>query len=191
MIRKLRVPFLLFGGTLLLLLGIHALNSIKPYITSIEPTVGKPGQTLTIRGWGFGEERIRITIGGVTASASAYEEWSPTRIRVRIPNDTPSGLVYVFNRNGKSNPILFTNLEEIPVPAQEMKELGFPKITSIEPEKGAVGDLVTIYGRNFGANRGNGIVYFSWAGNSATVQPKDKMSLYLAASDVDLDYEGW
>jgi len=34
-------------------------------------------------------------------------------------------------------------------------------------------------------------VYFSWAGNSATVQPKDKMSLYLAASEVDLDYEGW
>ena len=191
MIRKLRVPFLLFGGTFLLLLGIHALNSIKPHITSLEPTVGKPGQILTIRGWGFGEERIRITIGGVIPSASDYEEWSPTRIRVRIPPDTPSGLVYVFNRNGKSNPILFTNLEEIPVPAQEMKELGFPKITSIEPEKGAVGDLVTIYGRNFGASRGNGVVYFSWPGNSGTIQPKDKMSLYLAASEVDLDYEGW
>lgn len=191
MIRKPSVPFLLFGGTLLLLLGIHTLSSLRPHVTSIEPNVGVPGQTLTIRGWGFGEDRSRITIGGVTPPSSAYEEWSPSRIRVRIPPDTPSGLVYVFNKNGKSNPVLFTNVEEIPVPAQEVKELGFPKITSIEPEKGAVGELVTIYGRNFGLSRGNGLVYFSWAGNTTTMQPKDKMSLYLAASEVDLDYEGW
>ncbi|MCX7786561.1 MAG: IPT/TIG domain-containing protein [Spirochaetes bacterium] len=191
MIRKPSIPFLLFGGSLLLLLAIHTFSSIKPYISSIEPNVGVPGQTLTIRGWGFGNERIRITIGGVIPSAAQYEEWSPTRIRVRIPPETPSGLVYVFNKNGKSNPVLFTNVEEIPIPAEEAKDLGFPKIISIEPEKGAVGDLVTIYGRNFGVSRGNGLVYFSWAGNSATLQPKDKMSLYLAASEVDLDYEGW
>ncbi len=191
MIRKPTVPFLLFGGILLLLLSIHTISSIKPHITSLEPSVGVPGQTLTIRGWGFGDERIRITMGGVLPPSSSYEEWSPTRIRVRIPPDTPSGLVYVFNKNGKSNPVLFTNAEEIPVPAQEVKDLGFPKITSIEPEKGAVGDVVTIYGRNFGVSRGNGIVYFSWTGNTASLQPKDKMSLYLAASEVDLDYEGW
>ncbi|GAB4371640.1 MAG: transglutaminase domain-containing protein [Spirochaetales bacterium] len=189
--RKTIIPFLLFGGTLLLLFGIHMGNSIRPHIRSIEPLVGLPGQSLTIRGWGFGNERVRITIGGVVPASSEYEEWTPTRIRVRIPPETPSGLVYVFNRNGKSNPVLFTNRKEIPLPAQKVQELSFPKIISIEPEKAKVGDLIVINGRNFGASRGNGTVYFSWAGNSAVTLPKDKMSLFLPASEVDMDYEGW
>jgi len=185
------VPFLLFGGVLILLVGIYSLGTLKPRITSIDPKIGQSGQTLTIEGWGFGKDRVRISIGSITPTSSAYEEWTPKRIRVKIPEEVSSGLVYVYNKNGRSNPVLFTNRQDIPVLAQEEKVLGFPEITSIDREQGRVGDLITITGRNFGANRGNGIVYFSWAGSSSTTGSSDMRGVYLPASEVDMDYEGW
>ncbi|MFQ3621043.1 MAG: transglutaminase domain-containing protein [Spirochaetales bacterium] len=189
--KKLSGPLLIFLGVLLVLGGFHVFSSFEPRISSIEPKVGAPGTTLTIKGWGFGKEKSPIIMGDVYVPASMIEEWSPNRIRVRIPDHTPSGLVYVFNKNGRSNPVLFTNTTDIPVLAEETRELSFPQISSIEPAKGAVGDIITIYGRNFGISRGNGVVYFSWAGLASSSTSTEKIGQYLAASNVDLDYEGW
>jgi transglutaminase-like putative cysteine protease len=154
--------FVFFLGVLALLASCEEKH---PHISSIEPRIGEPGDTLTIYGEYFGQERgdSYITIAGVYPTASAYSAWSDTVISLRLPEHTESGLVYVYALAGKSNAALFSIRATIPEPARNSASSSTgPVIESIQPAQAAVGQLITIYGSGFGAFRESGGVFFAW-----------------------------
>jgi hypothetical protein len=87
-----------------------------PEISSIDPSIGRMGDVLTIRGSGFGDERNEsfITIAGTSPTSSSYLSWSDEEIAVRLPEFGDAGLVYVHRGQNKSNPALFANLLALP-----------------------------------------------------------------------------
>ncbi len=192
--RRLRgLPFYVFGLLFLVLFVILRIAGKDPEISSIDPKIGQPGDLLTITGKYFGKDRGKVSISGAVPVSSAYLEWGPDRIVVRIPEDTASGLVYVLTSKGKSEGVLFTNRSDIPVVVRTDDDSGRPFIESVDPERGAVGGLVTVTGRNFGASRGGSIVYFAWAPtqDDSAANGSTRGAQSIAAASMDYDYEGW
>ncbi len=165
-----------------------------PRIASIDPRIGKMGEVLTIQGSGFGAERgeNRVTIAGIAPTASSYIEWKNDRIAVRIPDFGESGLVYVLASGRKSNAALFTNRDSMPLPVSTEDSGVAPRILSIEPAAGRIGQAVTISGRNFGASRENGSVRFTWDAEEAPSAPAEiRAPDSIEASDIEFAYELW
>jgi len=78
-----------------------------PVITSLKPSSGKVGDTITISGTGFGAEQLKstVTFKGTVASASS---WSNTSIVVTVPTGASSGDVIVRDDAGRnSNGVYF------------------------------------------------------------------------------------
>jgi RHS repeat-associated protein len=122
----------------------------NPAITSLSPTSGAVGTSVTINGTGFGASQgtSNVKLNGVAATASS---WSATQIVATVPN-TISGRVIVNEGGVASNGVSFT------VPA--------PQLTSIAPTSGGVGTQVTVNGSGFGTTQGNSYVTFNgWTGN--------------------------
>lgn len=182
----------------LVLVGALALvireSSRPPVIESIAPEIGAPGDVLVVSGRNFGDVRgrNRVQLSGRSPTASGYLHWSDDEIRIRIPDDTASGLVYVHTNNGRSNGLLFTNEHHLPEPIAAVRQPGRPVITGIEPSLTRVGNVITITGRRFGENRKNSRVLFSWraegADNPGTRATEEG---FLAGSVADFVYETW
>jgi hypothetical protein len=64
---------------------------------TFSPTYGKPGDTLTISGTGFGTSAGTVTVGG---AAAAVTGWSDTLITVTVPAGAAFGKVAVTNGSG-------------------------------------------------------------------------------------------
>jgi len=183
------VAILAAGGALL-----YARLS-RPRIDRIDPPIGEPGQTIRIEGRNFGSERrdSRIDVDGVSPTASSYLEWSDTRLSLRLPMAVDSGLVRVVTRRGASNGKLFMNRARLPVRVEgERAGRSGPYISSISPDAGPVGSLLVISGLDFGANRGDAAVSFSWTAE----QYGSSIGGQAAPSSVtnpesDLGYESW
>lgn len=98
----------------------------RPVITGIEPTLSRVGNTITIHGRRFGENRknsrvlfswsaegtdnpgTRTAEQGLLAGSAAdfvYETWSERRIRVRVPDGAVSGPIHVETDKGRSAPV--------------------------------------------------------------------------------------
>lgn len=78
-----------------------------PRVTSVSPSSGPPGTSVTVTGTGFGTPSSlggkpvsRLAFGGADA---AWTSWSDTRVTCTIPQDTGTGPVTVTNTNGTSN----------------------------------------------------------------------------------------
>lgn len=165
-----------------------------PRIASIDPRIGKMGEVLTIRGSGFGEERgeNRVTIAGIAPTASSYLEWKNDKIAVRIPDFGESGLVYVHSSGRKSNAALFTNRDSVPLPVSTEDAGVAPRILSLEPAAGRIGQAVVISGRNFGATRENGSVRFAWDAEESPSAPAEiRAPDSIEASEIEFAYELW
>ena len=76
--------------------------------------------------------------------------------------------MYVLTKSGRSGGLLFISQSDIPQPASGASRPGDPYIVNkdnpIQPSAARVGDLVTIYGMNFGLEKGNSEVYFTGPG---------------------------
>ena len=165
-----------------------------PQIVSIEPRIGRTGDTLTITGTGFGDERNEsyVTIAGTPPTSSSYISWNNEMISVRVPEFGDAGLIYVYRGASKSNPALFANYATLPVPVENTDTAIAPRIISVEPASGPIGSLITIRGNNFGSSRENSGVFFSWnaesaAASSAGILPPD----YVEAFEIEFAYELW
>jgi IPT/TIG domain/Glucodextranase, domain B len=123
-------------------------------ISSISPSSGAPGTTVTITGSGFGATQTTslVTFNGTAAVVSS---WSDTQIVATVPNNATTGNVLVIENNTPSNGVLFT----VATPP--------PLISSISPTSGAPGSTITIAGSGFGATQGSSTVTFN--GISAAV----------------------
>jgi transglutaminase-like putative cysteine protease len=187
-----KLPFIFFGLCVVLLVLSLWISGRGPVISGIEPRIAEPGDVLVINGDNFGEDRGKVSIAGVIPVASSYLEWTPRRIRLHIPEDASSGLIHVLTNRKQSEGVLFTNRRDIPVVLGGPAESGKPYISSISPERGTVGGLLTITGRNFGYNRDESIVCFTWTpAAEAGTGWADPKSRYIAASAEAFDYEGW
>jgi transglutaminase-like putative cysteine protease len=103
-----------------------------------------------------------------------------------------SGLIYVNARGKRSNGVLFSNIATVPRPI-EGEDLGFgPRITSISPQAGVTGTLITITGNNFGVSREGGGVFFSWEHESFGFNPyMIREPEFIEVSETELGYISW
>jgi hypothetical protein len=188
-----KIPLVFFGlcaGFFILSLYFAERN---PLVSDIEPRTARPGDVLEITGNYFGEDRGKVSVAGSFPVASEYIEWSPRRIRVRVPEEASSGLVYVMTQGGRSEGLLFTNRNDIPlILGASPQEARRPRIVSLTPSRAPVGGKISLSGSGFGYERGGGEVFFTWAG----VEPGTASSAleglrFIAASELDFDYESW
>jgi transglutaminase-like putative cysteine protease len=183
---------------LLIVLAVFSMRmtSRPPHIDSIEPHAAHPEETLVIRGEHFGNERGRggVEIAGIELTFSHFLSWSSSEIRVKVPHGVESGRVFVHTDNGRSNGVLFSNKEHIPVVLSGPAEPGQPYIENISPQEGSVGTEVTLSGVNFGRRRGEGKVYFRFLLSNLTGSSKreDQEAFeHVAARQLDYDYKSW
>ncbi len=192
---KLRIvlPFAVFA-LLVAALGVSVrLSGRVPSIDSVSPHVATPGEIMTIRGRAFGDRKDgNVIIAGVIPTSSAYLEWSDTKISVRVPEDTGSGLVYVETAHGRSNGVLFSNRGMIPQIVSGPVRAGHPYIEAVDPALGSPGTLVSIRGMNFGTNRNESLVSFAWISseNDELAIQADVLQT-IPCSTEDFDYEYW
>ena len=116
-------------GNVVVTVGGNASNGVSftvvaaPNITSLSPTSGAVGATVTVNGTNFGSTQGTSTVkfNGTTATVSS---WTATLIKVAVPTGAITGNVVVHASGVDSNGVSFTV---------------FPSITSLSPTSGAVG----------------------------------------------------
>jgi YD repeat-containing protein len=121
-----------------------------PAISSVSPTSGTAGTSITISGSNFGATRGTGS-ASFSGTAASISSWSDTSIVASVPVLTSSGNIVVTSGNGiASNSVSFT------IPA--------PSISNISPDSARVGASVTVGGANFGSAAGT----ITFNGTSAT-----------------------
>jgi transglutaminase-like putative cysteine protease len=167
-----------------------------PRLESITPARAKPGDVMIVSGRNFGssQEGSEVRISGISPTSQDYTEWTDTRVSLRIPEEAGSGIVYVLTKSGRSDGLLFISQNDIPQPASGSTRPGDPFILSdspIQPSAARVGDAITIYGMNFGLEKGNSEVYFTWSGLQGSAGGSLDLSNLVPARDYNLDYLSW
>ena len=169
-----------------------------PEIESINPPVGSPGDIVVIKGKNFGDVRDMsyVEFAGSKLTASSYISWQDDAIKLVLPSNVQDGLVVVGVKNHRSEPALFANEVDIPVPVTETFQTTKPVISSLSSTKLEVGSLLSIYGNNFGASRGQSKVYFTCdydkvVSSAEFVTSNLLLGNMIPASEFDNDYEYW
>jgi YD repeat-containing protein len=126
--------------------------TVASHITSLSPTSGAVGDSITVTGTDFGTTQgsSTITFNGTSATPSS---WSNTSITVSVPTGATSGPVVTTVAGVAGNSVSFT-----------VK----PKITAIDPGSGSAGAAVTITGTTFGATQGSSTITFNGATGTPT-----------------------
>ena len=126
-----------------------------PSLTSLSPTSGLVGTSVTITGTNFGATQgaSMVTFNGIAATPTS---WSATSIVVTVPTGATTGNVVVTVGGVASNGVNFTVNSPV------------PSVTNLNPTSGSVGASVTITGGNFGATRGTSTVTFNGAAATPT-----------------------
>ena len=142
------------GNVIVMVNGVgsnRVLFTVTPAISSLSPTSGPVGTSVTITGSSFGASQgtSTVTVNGTSANPTG---WSATSIVVPVPRGSTTGNVVVTVSGLASNGVLFTVT---------------PSITSLSPTSGPIGSSVTITGTSFGASQGTSSVTF----NSAAATP--------------------
>jgi IPT/TIG domain-containing protein len=120
-----------------------------PSITSLSPTSGAVGTSVTITGTNFGITQASgsstVTFGGISAGTAS--SWSATSIQVTVPPDAPSGTVDVI--------VKVSGVQSSPKP---FMILAAPLITGLIPTSGIPGTIVTLNGMNLGTSSTGSLV---------------------------------
>jgi hypothetical protein len=131
--------------------GVAFTVIIPPSLTSLSPTAGPVGTSVTISGNGFGASQGNSTVS-FNGTAATATSWSATSIVTFVPNGATSGNVVVRVGGLASNGVAFAVT---------------PSINSISPSSGPAGTSVTITGTNFGQTQSTSSVMFG--SSTATV----------------------
>ncbi|MCC6743283.1 MAG: choice-of-anchor D domain-containing protein [Acidobacteria bacterium] len=107
-----------------------------PVIAGVTPSRGAPGDVVRIDGSGFVDVQ-RVEVGGI---AAAHQVISETRIRMTLPLNARTGPVVVIARSGRG-----TSSGDFTVVPKAVP----PAIGRLNPDRGRIGDLVTIVGTGF------------------------------------------
>ena len=167
----------------------------RPVIESIEPAIGEPGSILNIRGRNFGSERgeAKVEFDNVSSTASSYIVWSDKLVRLRIPLYAESSLVRIVTEAGRSNVRMFMSSALLPsTPVGSGNQALGPTIESLSSDSGSIGDVLLIRGLNFGTNRADSSVLFTWVGESGIqVQSDESGRGYVTPQGEFGEYESW
>ncbi len=157
-----------------------------PHVTAISPATCSGGETMVIHGSGFGTLRTDsyVELSGNRITTSSYAVWQNNEIRFVLPYNVDDGLLFVVTPFGRSEPVVFTNKDGLPVTVRSDPTISLPVATDLSVEKAEIGSTITIGGSNFGILRGDGRVVFS-SGNS------DDASDDIECSEFDHDYISW
>jgi len=136
-----------------------AFGQSPPHLTSISPTSGPVGATVTIKGTSLGATRGTVTFFNgqtVTPTSWTIDFTGTTTIVAVVPSLATTGNVYATTAGGTNtnNALLFTVS---------------PTITNLSSSSGPVGQQVTITGNNFGSTQGSSYVTFN--GKTAPILP--------------------
>jgi uncharacterized protein YbbK (DUF523 family) len=124
----------------------------SPSITSLNPTSGPAGTSVTISGANFGASQgaNAVTFNGTAAAVST---WTSTSIAVNVPTGATTGNVVVTVGGVASNGVQFT-------------VTAGPSISTLSLTQGPVGAKITISGASFGSSQGPSTATFN--GTAAT-----------------------
>ncbi len=157
---------LFFAAVLTAVVVLLVLTDSTPVVHEVLPGEFREGDVLSIVGRNFGASRDQsyVSIAGRRITASGYLSWDDTEIRVRVPDFSASGLLVVHRTGDASEGLLVRHRDDIPQ-ALEHVPRSRPTVATIDSGSLAVGDLLTIGGRNFGERRrGRDIVFAGAAG---------------------------
>jgi hypothetical protein len=127
-------------------------STTPPHITSISPTSGAVGTTVTIKGTNFGYSRSSSVVRFTGAQATTYNAWSDTSITCKVPAGAATGPVLVSELGQLSNSVNFEVTSQTPVQpdtpywylAEGTSDYGFDTYITIEnPNTTAVTAMVT------------------------------------------------
>jgi len=99
------------GLVILVVVGAATTGTLfaaAPTITSISPTAGPPGATVTITGTNFGSTKGTSTVQFNGAVATTISRWSSSSIKVIVPSAVTTGPVVVTVGGVASNGVTFT-----------------------------------------------------------------------------------
>jgi hypothetical protein len=121
-----------------------------PSLTTVSPTSGPVGTSVTITGANFGgtQGTSALTFNGTTATPTS---WSGTSVVALVPSGATTGNVMVTVGGQASNWVSFAVTAPSPPPS----------LTSVNPTSGVVGSSVTITGTDFGAAQGTSTLWFN------------------------------
>jgi hypothetical protein len=114
---------------------------IEPFaVETFAPTLGGPGDTVTLAGSGFGTslKNIKVTLAGMPCSVNNMDEHT---IEVAIPQNAVTGS-FQISKKGEGD-ITAAGTFTVIIP---------PVIEKFTPEGGFPGTVVTITGKHFGTN---------------------------------------
>jgi RHS repeat-associated protein len=140
--------------------GTHTFTvSGTPTISSLSPTTGAIGTSVTIHGTNFGSTQGAsvVTFNGVNATPTS---WSSTQIKAPVPSGATTGNI-VVTVSSKST----TGVHTFTVS-------GSPTISGMTPNTGGVGTVVIIAGTNLGTTGTvtfNGVTASPWNWNSTQI----------------------
>jgi RHS repeat-associated protein len=135
--------------------GVTFTVTPPPSISSLNPTSGRFGATVTIAGANFGSSQGNgsVAFNGTVATVNS---WSATSIVAAVPQGASTGNVVVAVAGGvASNGVNFTVIPP-------------PGIVRIQPNTAAPGTSIAIAGASFGASQGTGSVTFNGAAAAIT-----------------------
>jgi hypothetical protein len=135
-----------------------------PNISSISPSSGSVGTSVTITGANFGSAQggSTLTFNGVVATPTT---WAATSIIVRVPVGATTGDVVINTAGVASNPVIF-NVTPPPI------------ISSVSPNTGGIGTTVILSGSYFGEMQQSSTATFN--GVPATVASWNDASITIA-----------
>ncbi|MBS1974137.1 MAG: IPT/TIG domain-containing protein, partial [Bacteroidetes bacterium] len=138
-----------------------------PTITAISPSSGVAGALVTITGKNFSTTALDNTVR-FNGTSATVKSASATTLVVTAPSGGSTGLISVSTAGGNASGPIFT-YQATPIPT----------ITSITPDSGSAGTIVTISGSNFKTTVAGNTVKFN--GVAASVQTATATALTVLA----------
>ena len=163
-----------------------------PYISGFSPASGPAGQYLTITGGGFGNLRgsRQVFIGNQEVSYEFPEVctsavWSDNQIIVKVPEGLSAGNYQIRINLGDTvinSDLLAPNNTFRFDPNESLKT----SLCKIDPERGQIGDQVSLWGEYFGVAGSRATVVFNRGVNtSATVEKENRADKIITTVPVD------
>ncbi|MEN6295141.1 MAG: IPT/TIG domain-containing protein [Chloroherpetonaceae bacterium] len=152
---KVAVPAIKTSGKVKVIVNDTASNEVdytydtRPRIFSAGVGTAGIGDVVVIKGINFGNETGSVEFNKV--AATKINSWNDTTINVVVPVGAESGDLIIKTSDGKSSDAFYFTITK----ATD------PYIRQIKPGQFKVGDIVAIYGDNFGNARGSNYVSFN------------------------------
>lgn len=174
---------------------IQTKNKIVPIIDKVSPEIFDKPDLVAISGFHFGKkaEDSFLKVDNIVIPSTLCKEWEDQKIVVSANSLGEGGLLFVIAGNVYSEPAFISHKDNIPVVKIQESAIKIPSIDALSRDNGEVGQLIKIYGTNFGNIRENSEVIF-WANekpqNNILLDKRD-MEHSAYCSEKDFDFEFW